>query len=57
MCEVDERRIKELAKLPPRVLLGTDRSAARKEARKVVESLGLIRAEGQGSGRREGENG
>ena len=55
MSELDEQRIKELAKLTPHVLCGADGSAAREEARKVLECLALIRTEGEGPHR--GEDG
>lgn len=57
MSEIDERRIAELAKEPPRVLgrRGAASAAAREEARRVLEWQALIRGRepdvhGQGGG-------
>ena len=45
MSEFDERRIKEWAKEPSRVLRGKGGPAAREEARKVLEWQALMRGE------------
>ncbi|GGP99796.1 hypothetical protein [Streptomyces mutabilis] len=47
MSEFDERRIKEWAKQPSRVLRGKGGPAAREEARKVLEWQALMRGEPQ----------
>lgn len=54
MCEVDERRIKELAKLPPHVVRGAGMPAAQEEARKVLEHLALMPRQGRDSCRGDG---
>jgi hypothetical protein len=54
MSEVDEARIKELAKLPPKVLRGADGPAVQEVARKVVEILALIPSEKQDAPRGQG---
>ncbi|MFI9391930.1 hypothetical protein ACIG53_13715 [Streptomyces bauhiniae] len=48
MSEVDEQRIAELAKQPPRVLRGCSGPGARSEARKVVEVMALMSREVRG---------
>jgi hypothetical protein len=57
MCEVDEQRTKELAKLPLRVLGSRGGPAALEEARKVLELLALISREEQDPRREEGADG
>ncbi len=42
MSELDERRIAELAKKPPRVIRGGASAQALKEARRVLEAQALI---------------
>lgn len=49
MCELDERRIREAAKLPPRVMRGAGEAASREEARKAVDGLALISDRGRDS--------
>ncbi|MDQ0990770.1 hypothetical protein [Streptomyces sp. V3I7] len=49
MSELDERRIEELAKLPPRVVRGSGGLAARGEARKVLEWQALMSRDAQES--------
>ncbi|MGW7572413.1 hypothetical protein [Streptomyces sp. NPDC054765] len=45
MSEVDERRIAELAKEPPRVLRGVAGPGALVEARKLLEQQALMNCE------------
>jgi len=42
MCELDERRIRETAKLPPRVTRGAGGTASREEAHRVMERVALM---------------
>lgn len=43
MSELDERRVAEIAKEEPRVLRGAPGSDARRDARRLVEEMALMR--------------
>jgi hypothetical protein len=50
MSEIDERRIAEIAKEPPRVLRSAPDGAAREEAHRIVETMALMRKQRRGTG-------
>ncbi|MBI0379818.1 hypothetical protein JBE27_26945 [Streptomyces albiflaviniger] len=58
MSELDERRVAELAQRPAQVLDGGgNQSAAREEARKVLETQAAMLSEGEGADGSEGVGG
>ncbi|MEU9965442.1 hypothetical protein [Streptomyces malaysiensis] len=58
MSELDEHRVAELAKQPAQVLEGEGiQSAAREEARKVLEAQAVMRPAGEPSDGPEGGDG